>query len=219
MGRTARIQMDDGKVNAMGVDMLSALHRAFDRASEENAIVVLSGRETIFSAGFDLKVFSAGGAEESRRMLNLGAELALKILSFPTPVITVTTGHAYPMGAFLMLAADWRIGTEGEWRTGMNEVQIGLTVPRFALEIARQRLTPSYFSRTAVTGEMFGPEEALKAGFLDQLTPTPGLTAAVDAAVARMERLDAGAHAATKLRARAGAIAAIRAAIDEELGP
>ena len=77
-GRTARIRMDDGKVNAMGVAMLSALHRAFDRASEENAVVVLSGRESIFSAGFDLKVFSAGGAEESRRMLKLGAELRVQ---------------------------------------------------------------------------------------------------------------------------------------------
>ena len=218
-GRTARIRMDDGKVNAMGVPMLSALHRAFDRASEENAVVVLSGRESIFSAGFDLKVFSAGGAEESRRMLKLGAELALKILSFPTPVITVTTGHAYPMGAFLMLAADWRIGAEGAWRTGLNEVQIGLTVPRFALEVARQRLTPAYFSRTAVTGEMYGPDEAIKAGFLDELTPPAGLAAAVEAAAERMERLDPASHAATKLRARAGAIAAVRAAIDEDLAP
>ena len=150
-------------------------------------------------------------------MLKLGAELAFKILSFPTPVITVTTGHAYPMGAFLMLAADWRIGAEGAWRTGLNEVQIGLTVPRFALEVARQRLTPAYFSRTAVTGEMYGPDEAIRAGFLDEATPLAGLAAAVEAAVERMERLDPASHAATKLRARAGAIAAVRAAIDEDL--
>ena len=118
-----------------------------------------------------------------------------------------------------MLAADWRIGAEGAWRIGLNEVQIGLTVPRFALEVARQRLTPAYFSRTAVTGEMFGPDEAIKAGFLDELTPPAGLAAAVEAAVERMERLDPAAHAATKLRARAGAIAAVRAAIDEDLAP
>lgn len=43
-GRTARIRMDDGKVNAMGVAMLSALHSSFDRAAEERAVVVLGGR-------------------------------------------------------------------------------------------------------------------------------------------------------------------------------
>jgi enoyl-CoA hydratase len=122
------------------------------------------------------------------------------------------------MGAFLMLSADWRIGAEGQWRVGMNEVQIGLTIPFFALEIARQRLTPAYFNRTALTAEMFVPTEALKAGFLDEVTSPADLAAAVAAAVERMEKLDGGAHAATKLRARAGAIAAIRAAIDQELG-
>src|SRR6185369_5134785 len=216
-GRRARIRMNDGKVNVMNAAMLSALHGAFDRAAADNAVAILSGRDTMFSAGFDVKVIGSGVIEDIRTMLSLGAELALKILSFPTPVITVTTGHAYPMGAFLMLAADWRIGAEGAWRIGMNEVQIGLTVPHFALEIARQRLTPAYFSRTAITGEMFGPEEARTAGFLDVVTPIDGLASAVAAAVERLERLDAVAHAATKLRARAGAIAAIRSAIDEEL--
>jgi enoyl-CoA hydratase len=99
----------------------------------------------------------------------------------------------------------------------MNEVQIGLTVPMFALEVARQRLTPAYFSRTALTAEMYGPAEALEAGFLDQLVPVADLAGAVDAAAARLEGLNGAAHAATKLRARAGAIAAIRAAIRDEL--
>lgn len=216
-GRRAAIRMDDGKVNVMNVPMLAALHDAFDRAAGDSAIVVLSGRDTLFSAGFDTKVFASGDRAETLKMLRLGAELALKILCFPTPVITVTSGHAYPMGAFLMLAADWRLGAQGTWRIGMNEVQIGLTVPRFALEIARQRLTPAYFNRTAITGEMYLPDEALQAGFLDQLVPPERLAAAVDAAAERMEKLDAAAHAATKLRARAGASAALRAAIDEEL--
>jgi enoyl-CoA hydratase len=216
-GRRARIRMNDGKVNVMNAAMLSALHGAFDRAAADNAVAILSGRDTMFSAGFDVKVIGSGVIEDIRTMLALGAELALKILSFPTPVITVTAGHAYPMGAFLMLAADWRIGAEGAWRIGMNEVQIGLTVPHFALEIARQRLTPAYFSRTAITGEMYGPEEALTAGFLDQLVPLDQLDAAVDTAAARLEEINAAAHAATKLRARAAAITAVRAAIDSEL--
>jgi enoyl-CoA hydratase len=212
-GRTARIRMDDGKVNVMSPAMLGALHAAFDRAAAERAIVVLSGRETIFSAGFDLKVFQSGDAEAGGRMVRLGAELALKVLTFPTPVVTVAQGHAYPMGAFLMLAADWRIGAAGDWRAGLNEVRIGLTLPRFALEVARARLTPPYFNRTALTGEMYGPDEAKIAGFLDEVVAGPSLADAVEAAVARMEGIDLPSHAATKLRARAPAIAAVQAAM------
>ena len=142
-GRAAHIRMDDGKVNVMRPAMLTALHAAFDRAAEEQVVAVLSGRPNIFSAGFDLKVIRGSSPANLQAMLSLGAELALKLLSFPTPVITVVEGSAFPMGAFLALASDWRIGAAGDWRIGLNEVQIGIPVPRFGLEVARQRLHPA----------------------------------------------------------------------------
>ncbi len=216
IGRAARLRMDDGKVNAMSPALLGELHAAFDRAAAEQAIVVLEGRDTVFSAGFDLKLIATGSAQEIHTMLRLGGELALKILSFPTPVITVTRGHAYPMGAFLMLAADWRIGAEGDWRTGLNEVRIGMTVPGFALEVARQRLTPAWFSRTVMTGEMFGPQAAREAGFVDVVLPPAEVEPAIQAAIVRMEALDPASHTATKRAARAASITAMRAAIDAE---
>lgn len=216
-GPATRISMDDGKVNVMNPTMLSALHAAFDQAAADGDVAVLEGRDNIFSAGFDLKVFAGGDAAASREMLYLGATLALKLLSFPRPVLTVTAGHAYPMGAFLMLGADWRIGADEGWRGGLNEVQIGLTIPSFALEMARQRLTPAHFSRTAMTGELFEPQEALTAGLVDQLVPRADLEAATLAAIERLAGLNAAAHIGTKRRARAGAIAAVQAAIDAEL--
>ena len=57
-------------------------------------------------------------------MLQLGARMTEKILGFPKPVVTACSGHAYPMGAFLMLAADLRLGADGDYRIGMNEVAI-----------------------------------------------------------------------------------------------
>jgi enoyl-CoA hydratase len=217
-GRTARVTFDDGKVNVMSPAMLQGLHDAFDRAARERAVVVLaSGRPNLFTAGFDLKVIRGPSAEDLHAMLKLGAELALKVLSFPQPVITVVEGSAFPMGAFLILASDWRIGAEGNWKIGLNEVQIGIPVPRFGLEVARQRLTPAYFSRTAMLGEMFGPAEALKAGFIDQLIPPGDIAAATEAAIAALEAAHPPSHATTKRRARAGAIGAMRAAIDEDI--
>ena len=108
-------------------------------------------------------------------MVKAGAELALRILSFPTPVVAACQGNAFPMGAFLIMSSDHRIAAEGNYRIGMNEVAIGLTVPRFAIEIARQRLTPAYFSRVVMTAEMFGPVEAVTAGFFDRVVPAEDL--------------------------------------------
>ncbi len=216
-GPISRIVMDDGKANVMSIGMLNALHAAFDEAERDKTVVVLTGRDNTFSAGFDLKVFASGSANEIYTMLKSGAELALRVLSFSTPVVAACNGNAYPMGAFLILSADLRIAAEGPYKIGMNEVAIGLTVPQFGIEVARQRLTPAYFSRTVITGEMFAPPEAVTAGFFDRTVRVADLDAAADQAAEALSRINLPAHAATKLRARGQAIKAIRAAIDTEI--
>lgn len=212
----ATLAMDDGKVNAMSIPMLETLHAAFDRAEQDGAVVLLTGREGIFSAGFDLKVFPQG-REPTVKMLRLGATLAARILSFPFPVVTACNGHAYPAGAFLMISADRRIGTQGSFRIGMNEVAIGLTLPAFAVELARHRLAPAYFHRT-VTGDMYGPEEAVTAGFLDELVPGEQLAERSRRVAEQLRDIDFEAHRGTKQKVRAECLAALRSAIQTELG-
>jgi enoyl-CoA hydratase len=213
--RVATLTMDDGKVNAMSPVLLTELHACLDRALADRAVVLLTGRPGIFSAGFDMKVFPQG-AEPSRKMLRLGATLAERILSFPLPVVTACNGHAYPMGAFLMLAADRRVGCLGDYRIGLNEVAISMTLPLFAVEIARQRLTPPYFHR-CVTGDLFGPEEAVVAGFLDEVVPEAELEARSKTIAEGLAEIDFEAHAATKERIRSTCLAALRSAIESEL--
>jgi enoyl-CoA hydratase/carnithine racemase len=216
-GAIARIILDDGKVNVMSAAMLSALHEAFDQAERDGAVVILTGRGKTFSAGFDLKVFSDGDASENYAMLKSGAELAYRLLSFPTPVVAACNGHALPMGAFLLMSSDVRIAAEGSYGIGMNEVAIKLTVPRFAVEVARARLTPAYFNRALTTGQMFAPAEAAAAGFIDWTVPADDLDKVATRTAEALCRIDMPSHHATKLRAREGALKAIRAAIDSDI--
>jgi enoyl-CoA hydratase len=218
-GPIAHITVDDGKVNVMSANMLREIHASLDRAEKDKVIVVLSGREGVFSAGFDLKVFAAGGADAIYDMMKLGAELAYRVLTFPTPVIAACTGHAFPMGVFLLLASDIRIGAEGPYRLGLNEVTINIPVPSFGLELARQRLVPSFFQRTALTGEMFSPKDAVAAGLLDRVVPGDALAETTKEMAATLTKIDLASHATTKQRARRPAIAAVRAAIDAEITP
>jgi enoyl-CoA hydratase len=218
-GPISRIVMDDGKANVMSLGMLNALHTAFDEAEKDGTVVILSARGKHFSGGFDLNVFAKGSADEQYLMVRAGAELALRILSFPTPVVAACHGNAFPMGAFLILSSDHRIAADGSYRIGMNEVAIGLTVPRFAVEIARQRLAPAYFSRAVVTGEMFGPAEAATAGFVDRVVPATDLASAAGVAAQALSTINMASHAATKARARGAVIKTIRAMIDEDLTP
>ena len=214
------ITMDDGKVNVMSPAMLRDLHTAFETAETAGGTKVILLRSTakVFSAGFDMGVF-ASGADASLEMLVLGAELAERILKCSKPVVTACSGHAYPMGAFLMLCADLRLGAEGNYRIGMNEVAIGLTLPQFAIEIARQRLTPAYFNRCLMTGEMLSPAEAARAGFIDRTVPANTLDEQARYAAHSLTRIDLNAHAGSKKKARATALGALRHAIESELTP
>ena len=211
----AEISMDDGKVNALSLDIFGELGGAFDRAKSDRAAVVFSGREGVFSAGFDLRVLRAGGADATA-MVRTGFELAERILAFPTPVVIACTGHAIAMGAFLVLSGDYRIGALGAHRIGANEVAIGIRMPWFGVEICRQRLAPAHFSRAVALAEMYAPEDAVAAGFLDRALPAAEVVPAARALAAQLAELDFDVHAATKLRARSHALAAIRAAIEAD---
>ncbi|HUC24844.1 MAG TPA: crotonase/enoyl-CoA hydratase family protein [Streptosporangiaceae bacterium] len=211
----ATITMDDGKVNVLSLAMLTELGAALDRAAADRAVVVLTGRDGVFSAGFDLPVLRAGGAEATD-LLRAGFDLAARLLAFPTPVVVACPGHAVAMGVFLVLSGDYRIGASGSYKITANEVAIGLTMPRAAVEICRQRLTPAGFNRAVIIAEVFAPDDAVAAGFLDRLVPAEQLAAAAAAAAADLTRLDLDAHAATKLRARRLAATALREAIDAD---
>jgi enoyl-CoA hydratase len=211
----ATITMDDGKVNALSPLMLSELDRALDRAADDGAVVTLTGRPGVFSAGFDLGVLVAGG-RAGRDMLLAGFELGERLLSFPAPVVIACTGHALAMGVFLVLSADYRLGATGDHKIGANEVAIGLTMPAFGIEICRQRLGPSFFHRAVINAEVFSPDEAVAAGFLDGVVPTPDLPAVARGVAGQLGGLDRESHTATKLRAREVSLKAIRSAIEAD---
>ena len=209
-GGAVWIYLDDGKVNAMSTEMLGEIAARLSEARAAGAPVVLKGRPGIFSAGFDLKTF-ARGPEASRRMVLAGVQLIQAMLAHPRPILTVCTGHAYPMGAFLMLCADVRFGITGPWNIGMNEVAIKLAVPQFAIALARHRLTPAAAARVS-TAAMFTPEAAVQAGYLDSVFEADSIDAAVSAEVARLRSLDWASYEATKKRLNEAVMAAVEAA-------
>jgi enoyl-CoA hydratase len=205
----AWITLDDGKANVMSRGMLEALDTRLDEAAACSRVTVLSGRAGIFSAGFDLKTFERG-ADASAQMLDAGVRVIIKMLEHPTPILSACTGHAYPMGAFLLLASDVRIGMEGDWRIGLNEVAIGITLPHFAIALARHRLSPSGFARVT-TGAMFDPQQAEKAGYLDYVVSADAFAGRCKATARQLLTLDATAYRATKERINAPVRAAILA--------
>lgn len=143
-------------------------------------------------------------------MLDQGARLCERLLAFPRPVVVAAPAHAMAAGAFVLLAADARIGIEGPFKIGLNETQIGLTVPWFVLELARHRLNAAHLSTAVAQATIYSPSDAVAAGFLDRAVPADDFDAEVGRVTAHLAGLNADAFAATKQRLNAPAIEAVR---------
>ncbi len=215
-GGVAWIRLDDGKVNVLTPEVLEGIGKRLQQAESEAVAVVLTGREGRFSAGLDLLTMAVG-AEEGRALVTHAAELLLQIYEHPRPVVVACSGHAVAMGALLLLAADYRVGVPGDFKIGLNETAIGMTLPVFAIELARDRLSKRHFDRATVQAELYAPQDAVDAGYLDALAPPETLEERAQACALRLGQLRRGAFAATKRRAHAVTLERCRATLEGDL--
>lgn len=209
----AVVRLDDGKVNVLSPAMQAEIRAALDEAESAGAVVVITGREKVFSAGFDLATLRGGG-QAAVDMLQGGFVLAERVLTFPRPVVAACNGHAIAMGLFLMISADYRLGASGPLRLTANEVTIGMALPQAAIDICNGRLNPAYIGRVLGLAEVFGPEEAVPAGILDRTVAPEQLLDEARKLASDLAGLDAEAHRVSKLRFRAPMLQALRASID-----
>ena len=212
----AILQLDNGKVNALSPAVITALNQALNQAEQDKAVVVLTGQPGMLSGGYDLKVMMAG-PQQALELVASGSALARRMLAHPFPLIVACSGHAVAKGAFLLLAADYRIAVDGEFRIGLNEVQIGMTMHQAGIALARDRLSPACYQRAVINAEMFNPQAACAAGFVDQVVSADTLMPTALAVAGQMQQLNMRAHRQTKLRVRAALLAELDQAIQQDL--
>jgi len=214
--KIALVHMDDGKANALSDAMISALLGALDRAEKEASAMILLGRPGRFCAGFDLKVMMSG-VDAATGLLSRGSELLLRLYDAKVPLVIACSGHALAGGALVVLAGDTRIGASGDFRIGLNEVGIGMPVPVLAMELARSRLLPTELTKATLQARIYGPDEAMRAGYLDAVAAPDDLLARAKEEATRLAGLSIGAYRATKTRLRRETIAYIKEKFDEDV--
>ena len=213
---TALITMDDGKANALSHAMIDGLDAAFTRAESEASAVVLAGRPGRFSAGFDLSIMMSG-PEAVAKLLISGAQLMMRVYGFPKPVVVAVTGHAIAGGALLAATGDTRIGVEGEFKIGLNEVSNGMPVPILAHQLAKDRLDPREFVASVLQARIYHPEGAVRAGWLDRATQAESLLDEAMTEAQGLAALPATAYALTKASIRKASIEHILGTLEQDL--
>lgn len=215
-GSVALLHFDDGKANALSHAAIDELSKAFDRAESEAHALVLIGRPERLSAGFDLSVMRTG-PEAVRELVTAGAEMLLRLYMSPIPTVVACSGHALAAGAILLLSSDVRIGIEGEFKIGLNEVGIGMALPIFAFELARDRLSKRHFLAATNRGQLYDPASARDVGYLDEVVAPDRLLPAALEEAKRLSELSAGAYRETKLAIRRRVHDLVRTTLDEDL--
>ncbi len=214
----AVLTLEDGKANTFERSTFQALSEALKEiASASVGAVLFTGRRGFFSAGLDLKVLPAISHLERVESIRAFGQTVLQLFLFPKPVVVAVSGHALGAGAMLALAADVRVGVEGNFRFGLNEVPIGMVVPTFGVEIARASVSPTIVTEMLLHGRVLTPPELLEHRIVEVVTPRHDalMSVALERAQA-LATLPGGPYTETKLRLRGQGAERAAAVLDRE---
>ncbi len=212
------IELDDGKVNAMQREFLEALGGALDRIVAEKArAVVITGRPGCYSGGLDLKTLPTLDKHELRAVLALFGETMLRLYLFERPVVAAISGHAIAGGCVLAMTADRRLMAEGPYRIGLNEVPIGIELPAFVVELARNTLPTHKLERAVVSGIMSEGADALHDGWVEAIVPADALLPRAIELATTLGRFSPAAYARAKRLVRTPGVERGRVTLEAEL--
>ena len=199
----ALLTMRHGKANALDIEFCEALTARFTDLRGGNAkAVVLTGQGRIFSAGVDLKRLSAGGAEYTRRFLPTLHRLYEAVFFHPKPVVAAVNGHAIAGGCVLACCADRRLMARDAGRIGVTEILVGVPFPALAFEVVRFAVPPRYLPEFTLSGATYATDEALRRGWVDEVTEPGKLIDDAIAVAQQLSGLSPAAFAQTKSQVR-----------------
>ncbi|HVM96855.1 MAG TPA: enoyl-CoA hydratase/isomerase family protein [Candidatus Acidoferrales bacterium] len=216
-GGTRLLTLDRPPANAINEELLADLAASLDAARDDDAVrsVVLTGAGRFFSGGFD---FAAPRRDDevAGDMYRLYRETHLRLLTFPKPTIAMLNGHATAGGLVLMLACDYRLGVEGDYKVGLNEVAVGASFPRAAFEIVKLRLPHSRATELILGAALYPAGQALRLGIVDELFAPDKFSETILRRAARLGSFPREAYAHAKANFVAEATARIQAETPEE---
>jgi len=212
-GSVRELRLDHPPANALRREALAAVDDAVRAAPREGArALVLSGRPGFFSAGLDVPYLLEQPEAEVQATFEALFGAMRTLARSPVPVAAAMTGHATAGGAVLGLYCDYRVMAEGSFRIGMNEVQVGLPIPREMFEALSHLTGPRIAERLLVEARLVDPAQAHRIGLVDALAAPEEV---VPAALAWCERVAAQPPAAVRLT-RGAARARIREGFDDD---
>ena len=214
-GDISIIKLDDGKANAFSHDMLSQVNELLAKVPRDSGALVITGREGLFSGGFDLKTFATGDMEKITKMVQLGYRLLLELFSFDRPIVAAVSGHSIALGLFVTCSADYRIAIDGKYVCQANEVRNNMDIPTQIMEILKARVNKKYFYPAVYHSDAFSVQNSIEVGYIDEVVPEDQFMARVIEKAKELATLPHPFYANTKKTAQDDVRQKIADAIDK----
>jgi enoyl-CoA hydratase/carnithine racemase len=167
-GDIARLELDDGRGNALGTVALQALYESIEEAKAADA-VLLTGRPRIFCGGLDLEEIASLSRNRIIEFFDLLHMTRRALFALERPLVVAVAGSAIGAGASLLCCGDRRLGARDNGIVGFTEAKLGVPLPASAMTIAASALAPHITTRVLVFGEVFDRQAAFEQGFFHQL--------------------------------------------------
>jgi len=217
-GALRELRLNRPPVNALSPELIVALQESIARAPGDGArALILSGSPGRFSAGLDVPLLLQLDRPAMAAMWRDFYALLGSIAKSPVPIACAIGGHAPAGGTVLALYSDWRVMAEGDFRIGLNEVQVGIPLPPVIMAGIRRLVGSRRAERLAVSGALVTPQQALELGLVDELTTADATVDRAKEWCSRMLALPPEAMAHTRRLARADVAAIFEGNLDEEI--
>ncbi len=200
----ATVAINRPKVNAINEQVVSELRDAFGGLAQDKAIkaVILTGKGSFFSFGFDIPGFMEYSKEEFHRFVANFSDLVRCIFTYPKPVIAALNGHTVAGGCILAIACDRRVMITGKAKIALNELTIGATIFTSIAEILKFTVGPRNARELLYSGKMNSAEEALHLGLVDDAQSEEGFADAVLRSARDLAEKDGEAFGSLKMLLR-----------------
>ena len=221
LGQIAVLRMDRPPANAVDLDLAREFATALDDVAKNDQIaaLVVTGAGSCFSAGLDLKAIPTYDRTQQQAMVMEVNRLFGGLYRLPLPTVAAVNGHSIAGGVIVMLACDYRIAAEGEYKIGLAEARVGVPFPVAAMAIVQSELSNSVGRKMVLTARNYGPQEALSMGVVDELKPADQLLARAIEVAQQMASLPRSIYARIKHDLRAAALARIDDALKNRNEP
>ncbi|HEY9420105.1 MAG TPA: enoyl-CoA hydratase/isomerase family protein [Thermoanaerobaculia bacterium] len=169
-GPVRELRFNRPPANALSPELISALRWGVESAPREGArALVLSGSPGRFSGGLDVPLLIHLDRDAIATTWRDFYAMMRALATSPIPIAAAVTGHSTAGGAVIGIFCDTRIMAEGDFKIGLNEVQVGIPLPPVIFHAFRRLVGAREAERLAVSGQLIPGAEAHRIGLVDEL--------------------------------------------------